>query len=356
MEHSESTQMPWHDDFMLASAAAPLNSVEKTIGIGQFGTLYGSSPAMRALYEILQKIAPTEVTVFIMGESGTGKELVASTIHQNSARAAQPFIAVNCSAIPANLIEAELFGCEKGNFSGAARQHEGCFERAGGGTLFLDEITEMPLALQATLLRALESRRFRRVGGGEEIELHARIIAATSCSPVVAVSTKKIRADLLYRLSVFPISVPALRDRGDDVLELAELFLKQLNRTGLNKVLPDNAEELLKSQTWPGNVRELKNLMQRAYILADHTLEFIGLLNPASVHTQQRTGKVVSIGIGTRLDEAEREIIYATLDHCGWNKRVAATVLGISLKTLYNRLAEYQKSERSASPALARSS
>ncbi|HTD91894.1 MAG TPA: sigma-54 factor interaction domain-containing protein, partial [Burkholderiales bacterium] len=215
MGQIELTSLQIHDD----SARTPSPQANYSNGITQqFGTLYGSSPAMRGLYEILKRVAPTDTTVFIVGESGSGKELVATTIHQISARAVQPFIAVNCSAIPANLIEAELFGYEKGSFTGAARQHKGLFERAKGGTLFLDEITEMPLELQATLLRALESRKFRRVGGDREIESDARIIAATNYTPTAAVRAKKLREDLLYRLSVFPVSVPALQERGNDII------------------------------------------------------------------------------------------------------------------------------------------
>jgi DNA-binding NtrC family response regulator len=350
MDQMESIGLPLHKEHFTYAQPQWTND-----GLGitqQFGTLYGSSPVMRGLYDMLKKVAPTDATVFIVGESGSGKELVATTIHQISARASQPFVAVNCSAIPANLIEAELFGHEKGSFTGAARQHKGHFERACGGTLFLDEITEMPFDLQATLLRALESRKFRRVGGDSEIESHARIIAATNYPITAAIAAKKIREDLLYRLSVFPIAVPALRERGNDVLELAELFLSELNNeTGFRKYLLDSAKEALKAHPWPGNVRELKNTIQRAYILADSALDFTELLSHSHPHEfrdRDKWDKCVPVSIGMSLDEAERQIIYATLNEYGGNKRDTAKVLGISLKTLYNRLAEYQNSTESS--------
>ena len=336
MEPIESTDLPMHGD--------DCHGIMQ-----QFGTLYGSSRAMRGLYEKLKRVAPTDATVFVVGESGSGKERVATTIHQISARAAQPFVAVNCSAIPANLIEAELFGYEKGSFTGAVRQHKGHFERAGGGTLFLDEITEMPLELQATLQRALETRKFRRVGGDSEIESRARIIAATNYSPTAAVAANKLREDLLYRLSVFPITVPALHERGNDILELAELFLTNLNNeTGFRKYLPDCAKESLKAHSWPGNVRELKNMIQRAYILSDDALDFTDLFSRQPAREFRGMDKCVPISIGMRLDEAERQIIRATLNEYRGNKRHTAKVLGISLKTLYNRLAEYQNSNESS--------
>ena len=347
MEQIESTVLSMYEDFAIAP------SPETNNGIGtpqQFGTLYGSSPAMQGLYEMLKRVAPTDATVLIVGESGSGKELVATTIHQISTRASQPFIAINCSTIPANLIEAELFGYEKGSFTGAARQHKGHFERASGGTLFLDEITEMPLELQARLLRALESRKFRRVGGDSEIESHARIVAATNYSPAAAVAVKKLREDLLYRLSVFPVSVPALHERDNDIVELAELFLSELNNeTGFQKYLPDGAKESLKAHPWPGNVRELRNVIQRAYILADDALDFTDLLVHQHAYGFRGMDKSLPIRVGMSLNEAERQIIFATLNEFGGNKRRAAKVLGISLKTLYNRLTEYQNNIESLS-------
>lgn len=311
----------------------------------RFGScLYGSTPNMQQLYSMIEKVAPTNATVFIVGESGSGKELVATTIHEMSKRRGEPFVAVNCGAIPANLIEAELFGHEKGSFTGAYRQHKGCFERAGKGTLFLDEITEMPIEMQVRLLRVLETGCFSRVGGDGEIESQARIIAATNRDPHEAARENHLRQDLLYRLSVFPIHVPPLRQRGEDIIGLAEHFLAELNtEEGANKRLSRQAKEQLKTHSWAGNVRELKNAIQRAFIMATDELTMDGLLQQsASGHSVRRIDGCLTIEIGTPLAEAEKQMIYATLDHCRGNKRRAAEVLGLSLKTLYNRFAEYQ--------------
>src|SRR6476619_2991177 len=197
--------------------------------LGRFGRLYGSSTVMQDVYRMIEKVAPTEATVFITGESGCGKELVARTIHERSPRARGAFVAINCGAIPQNLIEAELFGHERGAFTGANRQHRGCFERAEGGTLFLDEITEMPLEMQVRLLRVLETGRFTRVGGDQEIGADVRVLAASNRDLRQAVASGKLREDLMYRLCVIPVNVPPLRERGEDVVLLAEMFLAELN-------------------------------------------------------------------------------------------------------------------------------
>jgi DNA-binding NtrC family response regulator len=316
-------------------------------GLRRFGTLYGSSPAMCELYDMVLKVAPTTATVFIVGESGCGKELVATTIHQMSPRAERPFVAVNCGSIPTNLIEAELFGHEKGSFTGALRQHKGYFERALNGTLFLDEITEMPLEMQAKLLRALETGRFSRVGGDGEIESHVRIIAATNLTPAVALKRQKLREDLLYRLSVFPIHVPALRERGNDIVALAEFFLAGLNaESGLEKRLSASATQALSAHAWPGNVRELKNVIQRAYIMADNVLEIDDLPALAPPGEAVVNASCVSIPVGLTLAEVERQLICATLEQYRGNKRQAAAILGISLKTLYNKLTAYRSDTR----------
>jgi DNA-binding NtrC family response regulator len=305
-----------------------------------FGLLYGSSPAMHAVYDLISRVAQTDATVLIVGESGSGKELVANTIHRMGARAKQPFVAVNCGAIPATLIEAELFGYEKGAFTGAAKQHRGYLERASGGTLFLDEITEMPLEMQVRLLRVLETGAFCRVGGDQEIRAEARIIAATNRDPATAVADNFLREDLMYRLAVFPITLPPLRARGDDIELLARHFLTALNvDAGASKVFSRTSLALLRSHSWPGNVRELKNCVQRAFILCDDEVDLqeLGLAArpPAS------DASCLRFTIGTPLAVMEKKTIFATLDHCSGNKRRTAEVLGVSLKTLYNRLAEY---------------
>jgi DNA-binding NtrC family response regulator len=294
---------------------------------------------MRTVYAMIEKVAPTPATVFVVGESGSGKELVARTIHDFSERRRGPFIAINCGAIPANLIEAELFGHEKGAFTGASRQHRGCFERAAGGTLFLDEITEMAPEMQVRLLRVLESGKFVRVGGDGEINADVRIIAATNRDPQTAVRDGKLREDLMYRLAVFPIVLPPLRERDGDTELLAEHFLQNLNvESGTSKRFSRAALTTIRAYHWPGNVRELKNAVHRAFIMAEEfvELDLAGLACPAV------EGECLRMPVGTSLAEMERQAIFATLDHCRGNKRRAAEMLGVSLKTLYNRLTAYQ--------------
>ena len=287
-------------------------------------------------------MAPTAATVFIIGESGCGKELVAQTIHQMSPRAAGPFVAVNCGAIPANLIEAELFGHEKGAFTGAVRSHKGFFERAAGGTLLLDEISEMAPEMQVRLLRVLETGRFTRVGGNGEIPSDVRVIAATNRDPVLAVENNQLREDLMYRLAVFPINIPPLRERGDDIALLARHFLEELNGdAATTKSIAAPAIEKLRRHTWPGNVRELKNCIQRAFILADTIAGPDHLTTLPRQETPECTSDRLQFAIGTSLPEMERQTIFATLDHCGGNKKRTAELLGVSLKTLYNRLTDY---------------
>jgi DNA-binding NtrC family response regulator len=305
-----------------------------------FGLLYGSSSAMQSVYDLIERVAQTDATVLIVGESGSGKELVANTIHRKSARAKQPFVAVNCGAIPATLIEAELFGYEKGAFTGAAKTHRGYLERAGGGTLFLDEITEMPTEMQVRLLRVLETGTFLRVGGDQELRAEVRIIAATNRDPATAVADNYLREDLMYRLAVFPINLPPLRARGDDIELLARHFLAALNADAeTSKALSPESLAMLRAHPWPGNVRELKNCVQRAFIMSDDEVELQGL-TPVS-RAGPGEGSWLRFTIGTPLAVMEKKTIFATLDHCSGNKRRAAEVLGVSLKTLYNRLAEY---------------
>jgi DNA-binding NtrC family response regulator len=321
----------------------------------RFGLLYGSSPGMHQVYNLLERVAQTDATVLIVGETGSGKDLAANTIHRMSARAKEVFVAVNCGAIPATLIEAELFGYEKGAFTGAAKTHRGYLERAAGGTLFLDEITEMPLEMQVRLLRVLETGTYCRVGGDQELRAAARIMAATNRDPHVAVTENRLREDLMYRLAVFPIHLPPLRARGEDVVQLAHHFLSELNQeAGTDKVFSSASLQLLRTHPWPGNVRELKNCVQRAFILADEEVE-LKELAPVVRSTVDEQG-CLKFSIGTSLAAMERKTIFATLEHCSGNKRRAAEVLGVSLKTLYNRLAEYAAHSAESSPRAGASS
>jgi DNA-binding NtrC family response regulator len=253
-------------------------------------------------------------------------------------------VPVNCGAISPHLAESEMFGHEKGSFTGAVREHRGHFERAAGGTLFLDEITEMPVDLQAKLLRVLESGGYMRVGSDRELASDVRVIAATNRVPQAAVAEGKLREDLLYRLSVFPIQLPALRERGDDVELLADHFLAQLNQPeGSSKGFNRAARQRLRTYAWPGNVRELMNVVHRAFILADEEIGPESL--PAELGgagPMDASGPTLQLKVGTSIAEADRRLILATLDQHGWDKRKAAAVLGISLKTLYNRLSTYK--------------
>ena len=307
--------------------------------LGRFGHILGSSAPMQKLYDALGRVAPTSATVLITGESGTGKELAAQTIHDLSRRKKSPFLPLNCGAVSPQLIESELFGHEKGSFTGADRQHKGYFERAHGGTLFLDEITEMPQELQVKLLRVLESGTFTRVGTTTPISADVRVLAATNRNPEGAVADGKLREDLYHRINVFPIAMPPLRDRGTDIELLAQHFLEVLNRqeTASKSFAPATIAALY-AHSWPGNVRELKNYVQRAFILADDVID--ANLAPAAVAAPE-SAPLLSVRVGTTLDEVSRRLIEATLAECG-SKRKAADMLGISLKTLYNRLAAYK--------------
>ncbi|HYM79985.1 MAG TPA: sigma-54 dependent transcriptional regulator [Candidatus Limnocylindria bacterium] len=309
--------------------------------LGRFGPLIGGSPEMQSVYDLITKVAPTDASVFITGDSGTGKELVAQTVHQLSRRRKQPFLPLNCGAVPATLIESELFGHERGSFTGATQLRRGHFERASGGTLFLDEITEMPIELQVKLLRVLENNALMRVGGEEPITVNVRILTATNRSPEEAVRAGKLREDLLYRLNVFPIALPPLRDRRDDVLLLADHFLQQLNDAEqTSKRFSPTSRERILAHAWPGNVRELKNEVHRAYIMSEDVIELDGL-SAGSHEPAAADGGLRSIRIGASLADVERQLILATLEHCAGDKRKAAAILGISLKTLYNRLNVY---------------
>ncbi len=307
------------------------------------GDLYGSSDSMQHLYRLITKVAPTRANVLISGESGTGKELVASEIHRLGRESDNPFIALNCGAISPQLIEAELFGHERGSFTGAVRMHKGCFERAAGGTLFLDELTEMSMEMQVKLLRVLETGRFSRVGADEEIQVKVRVIAATNRDPQQAVDNGMLRSDLFYRLSVFPIAVPTLREREQDIELLAKEFLARLNEEeGMRKVFSKSSRRFMNEYHWPGNVRELKNMVHRAFILADLDVDLATAIGAAKPVVSGVESDCVTFPLGSRLADAEQRLIFATLGYCGGNKTQTAEVLGVSLKTLYNRLNEYQ--------------
>jgi two-component system response regulator AtoC len=323
------------------SAQTASSSVAETQEVGRLGLLLGVSPPMQALYEMLNRVAPTDASVFLIGESGTGKDLAAQTLHLLSRRAKAPFLPLNCGAISPTLIESELFGHERGSFTGAQRRHKGYFERAHTGTLFLDEITEMPIELQVKLLRVLETGAVVRIGGDQAVDVDVRVIAATNRDPLKAVQDGKMREDLLYRLQVFPVMMPPLRERGEDIQLLADYFLGQLNeRQGTSKVWSEDSLDRLRTHSWPGNVRELKNVVHRAFIMADH--EITPRCLPREVGGDSGSIRSLNFQVGSSIEDVERRLIMATLDAYAGNKRKTADILGVSLKTLYNRLNTYR--------------
>ena len=307
---------------------------------GSFGRMIGASPGMRKVYRVIEQAAPTSASVLINGESGTGKELVAQTIHQLSPRANAPFVAINCAAIPETLLESEIFGHEKGAFTGAADRHQGCFELADRGTIFLDEIAEMTPATQVKLLRVLQERSFRRLGGRQEQKVDVRVIAATNAEPDEAVKKGKLREDLFYRLNVFGITLPTLRERKDDLPLLTQFFLSEFNQRNGKAIaaLNNEAMRILEGYAWPGNVRELRNVIERATILADGQFIEPRHLPAALVQAGQTARPSLQLPPGTTVEEAERRLIEMTLEHTRDNKTRAAEILGISLKTLHNKL------------------
>lgn len=310
---------------------------------GSFGQLVGQAKGMHEVYRWIELAATSTAPVLVYGESGTGKELVARTIHDLSNRRSKPFVAINCAAIPETLIESELFGHERGAFTGATERRLGCFELADGGTLFLDEIAEMDNSTQAKLLRVLQEGSFRRVGGGKtEIQVDVRVIAATNRVPTEAMSQGQLREDLFYRLNVFAIRLPALRERKEDIPLLARTFIDEFNRQDNRQVrgLNADAEKALERYTWPGNVRELRNVIQRAVVLSGTGL--IGTEHlPENVLRSAEPAKAPAGGSIRTIRELEREEILRALEETGQDKRKAAALLGISLKTLYNKLAKY---------------
>jgi DNA-binding NtrC family response regulator len=310
--------------------------------------IIGESPEMKRLQHTLSRIGPSDATVLIIGESGTGKELIAARLHELSPRSRGRYLALNCGAVSPNLIESELFGHEKGSFTGASRQHAGYFERAHGGTLFLDEITEMPLELQVRLLRVLESRRVSRVGSSEAIPINVRVIAATNRDPREAVHQRKLREDLLYRLQVVPIEVPPLRKRAGDVTVLAQHFLAELNRTSKTaKSFSDAALARLEQYYWPGNVRELFNVVQRAFIMTEgRVITDPGILQGNALSPASDSDSAITVRLGDSLSDVEQRLILHTVRHCRTQDE-AARMLGVSTKTLYNKLRLYESQRRS---------
>ncbi len=308
---------------------------------GAFGPMIGNSPEMRKIYQVIEQAAPTSASVLITGESGTGKELVAQTIHRLSPRAGQPFVAINCAAIPETLLESEIFGHEKGAFTGAADRRQGCFELADRGTLFLDEIGEMTPTTQVKLLRVLQERRFRRLGGRNEQSVDVRVIAATNIDPLEAVQKGKLREDLFYRLNVFAMSLPPLRDRKEDLPLLVQAFIHEFNGRNQKAIaaVDQPAMRLIEQYNWPGNVRELRNVIERATILAPGPFVEPRHLPPSlSSEAPMPNRPQVALAPGTTVEEAERRLILMTLEHTRDNKTRAAEILGISLKTLHNKL------------------
>ncbi len=315
---------------------------------GRFGTLIGTSRPMREVYQLLEQAAPTAASVLITGESGTGKELVAQTVHQLSPRSARPFVPINCAAIPEALLESELFGHEKGAFTGAVARRKGSFELADRGTICLDEIAEMNPALQAKLLRVLQERTVRPVGGERDKPVDIRIVAATNVDPMTAVQDGTLREDLFYRLNVFAVHLPPLRDRLEDLPLLTQAFIAEFAKEQQKSVVDISQDALaaLQRHSWPGNVRELRNVIERATIVArDSTIGVADLSGlPGGRTREPRTPEPQNpeprtLFPGLTVADAERQLIAITLDDTGGNKTRAAKMLGISLKTLHNKLA-----------------
>ncbi len=315
---------------------------------GAVGELVGGSAGMQGVFSTIRQVAPSSAAILITGESGTGKELVARAVHDLSPRASGPFVAINCAAMPESLIESELFGHEKGAFTGALQRRQGCFELANRGTLLLDEIGDMPAATQAKLLRVLEDSKVRRLGGSIEMQVDTRVIAATNRKVEESVASGELREDLYYRLNVFHIELPPLRRRKDDIGPISEALIERLNKKHECRVTGIHADALdrLRLYSWPGNVRELRNVLERAVIVAgegrvlpSHLIGF----NPdgKSVALEDDDPDSVALSVGTTVREAEKRLILKTLDHTANNKTRAAKILEISLKTLHNKLKEY---------------
>ncbi len=312
--------------------------------------MVGTSPQMQQVFSIVRQVAPSKASVLVVGESGTGKELVARAVHHLSGRRGGPFVAINCAALPETLMESELFGHEKGAFTGAIERRAGCFELAQHGTLLLDELAEMPSGTQAKLLRVLEDSRVRRLGGKSEMYVDVRVIAATNRNLEEALKKGSLREDLYYRLNVFQIELPPLRDRMSDIEVLCDTMITNLNRKhscNVTAVSPDVMDAFHK-HLWPGNVRELRNVLERAVIVAGegpillaHLPFDFGALSGSRANLRLFEPEGVHLPVGTTVDQAEKALIQATLLHTKNNKTRAAEILGISLKTLFNKLKEY---------------
>jgi DNA-binding NtrC family response regulator len=351
----------------------------RLMGVGELGPIIGQSQAMRRVMALVEQAAPSSASVIIQGDSGTGKEIVARTIHESSPRRNGPYVAINCAALPEGLLESELFGHERGAFTGADQRRAGCFELANGGTLLLDEITEMKPELQAKLLRVIEDRKLRRVGGSSDIALNVRVLAATNRDLGEAIHAGRLREDLYYRLNVFTIALPRLSERLDDLPVLADHFVREFARANSKQISGvDNAcLEALKARAWPGNARELRNVIERAVIVSAGPLITIadlpaeGALPPPPVQTAlaprtpETSGSIhaepaapatddpaAGLPVGQPLREVERQLILKTLEMAGGNRVRAAEILGISPKTLYNKLGRYNaKSDSEPEPA-----
>jgi len=325
---------------------------------GVMGALVGTSAVMQQVFSLIRQVAPSKAAVLVTGESGTGKELVARAIHDLSPRRGGPFVAINCAAMPETLMESELFGHEKGAFTGAVERRAGCFELAQHGTLLLDEIGDMPIGTQAKLLRVLEDSRVRRLGGRSEVTVDVRVIASTNKVMEEALKKNEVREDLYYRLNVFHIALPPLRQRLEDLPVLADALLADINRKhGCRVTGVDNAVmEMFKRHHWPGNVRELRNVIERAVILAGegpilpmHLPHDFGASGGAQARHATQELESVRLRVGSTVSEAEKALILLTLQHTKNNKTRAAEILGISLKTLFNKLKEYGAAESEAS-------
>jgi DNA-binding NtrC family response regulator len=325
---------------------------------GSLGSLVGASKKMQELFRLIEMVAPSTASVLITGASGTGKELVARNIHELSPRRNKPFVPINCAAIPETLMESEIFGHERGAFTGALERRTGCFELAEGGTLLLDEIGEMPVGTQAKLLRVLEDRKLRRLGSKVETTVDVRVLAATNKVPEEAVARGELRNDLYYRLNVFNIHMPPLREHKDDIPALVESLLKDMSAKHGRKVavVSEAVLNLFQNYSWPGNVRELRNTLERAVIVCDGAVVETKHLTPGFGQTTIRTSSddpdAIHLDVGMTVEEAERRLILKTIESTSNNKTRAAEILGISLKTLHNKLKEYGNA--AADAALAR--
>lgn len=332
---------------LLGTKAALEVTRRKLRDAGSLGSLVGSSKKMQELFRLIEMVAPSTASVLITGASGTGKELVARTIHELSTRRSKPFIPINCAAIPETLIESEIFGHEKGAFTGALERRTGCFELAEGGTLLLDEIGEMPIATQAKLLRVLEDHKLRRLGSKVETTVDVRVLAATNKVPEEAVSRGELRNDLYYRLNVFNIHMPPLREHKEDIPDLVDHLLVDMSAKHGRKVatVSEAVFNMFRNYSWPGNVRELRNTLERAVIVCDGAVIETKHLPPGFGQAPARAvaddPDAIRLGVGTTVGEAEKLLILKTLESTNNNKTRAAEVLGISLKTLHNKLKEY---------------